>query len=188
MQGHPPFKKMNTMKPLKREELNQRLQLKTTQSSLLKIEQLRTLSEILTANPEALSAFLVLMHERHTKAETNSRQALEISRKDGRILKFQSIIDANELLNPNNSEILKLGKSIWNAIQKKGKDRKPELIKHELVHKDDYNALAEEAAQALDSMRSKANQQHKIFSLFRQELGPYKYRIIMKNYQNQQGD
>ncbi len=45
--------------PLKREDLNKQLNLKTTQSQLLKIEQLRVLSDTLNTNPEALSAFLL---------------------------------------------------------------------------------------------------------------------------------
>ena len=168
------------MKPLKREELNQQLNLRTTQSKLLLIEQLRILSDTLNTNPEALSAFLVLMTERHERAGINSRQALEISRKDGTISKLQKTI-----LSFENSEIWKLGQSIWNALQKKGNERKSELVKHELVHKDDYNDLAEEAAGALDSMGSKAGQQQKILSFIRQDLGDYKYNQIMTKYKNQ---
>lgn len=168
--------------PLKREDLNQQLDLKTTQSQLLKIDQLRVLSDTLNTNPEALSAFLVLMTERHERAGINSRQALEISRKDGTISKLQKTI-----LNFENSEIWKLGQSIWNALQKKGNERQSELIKQELVHKDDYNNLAEEAAGALDSMGSKARQQQKILSFIRQDLGDYKYNQIMTKYKNKFG-
>ena len=168
--------------PLKREDLNQQLDLKTTQSQLLKIDQLRVLSDTINTNPEALSAFLVLMTERHERAGINSRQALEISRKDGTISKLQKTI-----LNFENSEIWKLGQSIWNALQKKGNERQSELIKQELVHKDDYNNLAEEAAGALDSMGSKARQQQKILSFIRQDLGDYKYNQIMTKYKNKFG-
>lgn len=120
--------------PLKREDLNQQLDLKTTQSQLLKIDQLRVLSDPLNTNPEALNAFLVLMTERHERAGINSRQALEISRKDGTISKLQKTI-----LNFENSEIWKLGQSIWNALQKKGEERNTELAQNEVVHKNGYN-------------------------------------------------
>lgn len=120
--------------PLKREDLNQQLDLKTTQSQLLKIDQLRVLSDTLNTNPEALNAFLVLMTERHERAGINSRQALEISRKDGTISKLQKTI-----LNFENSEIWKLGQSIWNALQKKGEERNTELAQNEVVHKNGYN-------------------------------------------------
>ncbi len=169
--------------PLKREDLNKQLNLKTTQSQLLKIEQLRVLSDTLNTNPEALSAFLVLMNERHQRAGINSRQALEISRKDGMIYQMQKTI-----LDFENSEIWKLGQSIWNALQKKGKERKNELIKQGLVHKDDYNDLAEEAAQVLDDIDSKASQQQKILSFIRQDLGDYRYNQIMTKYKNQLGN
>lgn len=166
--------------PLKREDLNQQLDLKTTQSQLLKIAQLRVLSDTLNTNPEALNAFLVLMTERHDRAGINSRQALEISRKDGTISKLQKTI-----LSFENSEIWKLGQSIWNALQKKGKERSTELAQNGIVHKDDYNDLAEEAAGALDSMGFKASQQQKILSFIRQDLGDYKYNQIMAKYKNQ---
>ncbi len=174
------FNQVNAVKPLKREELNQQLNLRTTQSKLLLIEQLRILSDTLNTNPEALSAFLVLMTERHERAGINSRQALEISRKDGTISKLQKTI-----LSFENSEIWKLGQSIWNALQKKGKERSTELAQNGIVHKDDYNDLAEEAAGALDSMGFKASQQQKILSFIRQDLGDYKYNQIMAKYKNQ---
>jgi hypothetical protein len=118
---------------LTRQELNQQLNLKTTHSKLLKIHQLRTLREILVANPEALTAFHLLMDERHERAEVNSKQALEISRKEALIKKLEGFVD------PSNSEILNLGKFIWSALKKTGQERKNELLKHDLVHKEDYN-------------------------------------------------
>lgn len=176
------FNKVNAVKPLKREELNQQLNLRSTQSKLLKIEQLRLLYEALNTNPEALGAFLLLIRERHDRAEINSRQALTLVHKEGMISKLQKTI-----LNFENSEILKIGQLISNALQKKGNERKIELIKHELVHKDDYNDLAEEAASALDDIGFKASQQQEILSFIRQDLGDYKYRQIMAKYKNQMG-
>ncbi len=140
--------------PLKREDLNQQLDLKTTQSQLLKIEQLRVLSDTLNTNPEALSAFLVLMTERHERAGINSRQALEISRKDGTISKLQKTI-----LNFENSEIWKLGQSIWNALQKKGKERSTELAQNGVVHKDDYNQAVTELKNTIDEQKQGIQQQ-----------------------------
>jgi predicted site-specific integrase-resolvase len=166
--------------PLKREDLNKQLNLKTTQSDLLKIDQLRVLSDTLNTNSEALSAFLVLMTERHERADINSRQALKIIHKDGTISKLQKTI-----LNFENSEIWKLGQSIWNALQKNNKKRKNELIKQELVHKDDYNDLVKEATQVLNDIDSKASRQHKILLFLRQELGDYQYNQIMTKYKNQ---
>ena len=171
------------MKPLKREELNQQLNLRSTQSKLLKIEQLRLLFEALDTNPEALSAFLVLMRERHERAEINSRQALTIIHKEGMISKLRKTI-----LNFENSEILKLGQLISNALQRKGNERKVELIKHKLVHKDDYNDLVEETAGVLDDIGFKASKQQKILSFIRQDLGNYKYNQIIAKYKNQMGN
>lgn len=111
---------------LTRQELNQQLNLKTTHSKLLKIHQLRTLREILVANPEALTAFHILMDERHERAEVNSKQALEISRKEALIKKLEGFVDLS------NSEILNLGKFIWSALKKTGLERKNELFKHDL--------------------------------------------------------
>ncbi len=134
--------------PLKREDLNQQLDLKTTQSQLLKIDQLRVLSDTLNTNPEALNAFLVLMTERHERAGINSRQALEISRKDGTISKLQKTI-----LNFENSEIWKLGQSIWNALQKKGEERNTELAQNEVVHKNDYNLAITDLKDVIDAQK-----------------------------------
>ncbi len=134
--------------PLKREDLNQQLDLKTTQSQLLKIAQLRVLSDTLNTNPEALNAFLVLMTERHERAGINSRQALEISRKDGTISKLQKTI-----LNFENSEIWKLGQSIWNALQKKGEERNTELAQNEVVHKNDYNLAITDLKDVIDAQK-----------------------------------
>ncbi len=140
--------------PLKREDLNQQLDLKTTQSQLLKIEQLRVLSDTLNTNPEALSAFLVLMTERHERAGINSRQALEISRKDGTISKLQKTI-----LNFENSEIWKLGQSIWNALQKKGKERSTELAQNGLVLKDDHRQVVADLKDTIKEQQQGINQQ-----------------------------
>lgn len=134
--------------PLKREDLNQQLDLKTTQSQLLKIDQLRVLSDTLNTNPEALNAFLVLMTERHERAGINSRQALEISRKDGTISKLQKTI-----LNFENSEIWKLGQSIWNALQKKGEERNTELAQNEVVHKNGYNLAITDLKDVIDAQK-----------------------------------
>lgn len=136
------------IKPLKREELNQRLNLKTTHSNLVKIEQLRVLSSVLNTNPEALSAFWILMQERHQRAEINSRQALEVSQKNGIISKLQKTIYGFE-----NSEILNFSQFIWNALQKRGKERKTELIKHELVHKDDYNLAIADLRSTIEAQK-----------------------------------
>lgn len=136
------------IKPLKREELNQRLNLKTTHSNLVKIEQLRVLSSVLNTNPEALSAFWILMQERHQRAEINSRQALEVSHKNGIISKLQKTIYGFE-----NSEILNFSQFIWNALQKRGKERKTELIKHELVHKDDYNLAVADLRSTIEAQK-----------------------------------
>ena len=59
---------------------------------MLKIEQLRLLFEALDTNLEALNAFLVLMRERHERAEINSCQALTIIHKEGMISKLQKTI------------------------------------------------------------------------------------------------
>lgn len=140
--------------PLKREELNQQLNLKTTQSQRLKIAQLRVLSDALNTNPEALTAFLVLMTERHERAGINSRQALEISRKDGMIYQMQKTI-----LDFENSEIWKLGQSIWNALQKKGKERSTELAQNGVVHKDDYNQAVTDLKSTIDEQKQGIQQQ-----------------------------
>lgn len=123
------------MKLLKRDELNQQLKLKTTQSSLLKIEQLRILFDALDTKPGALDVFLKLMEERHKKAENNSRLALEINQKNSLITKMKNLGDVEK------SEILNFGKSIWSALQKRGEERFSELRSHDLVHKDDHNQV-----------------------------------------------
>ena len=171
---------MVAINPLKREVLNKQLNLKTTQSKLIKIEQLRILSETLNHHPEALDAFIILMHERHRRAEVNSRQALEISHRDSMISKLQKTI-----LDFNNSEILKFGQFIKDSLQRRGEDRKNQLIQHDLVHKDDYNDLAEEAAHALDDIADKASRQDEILAFIRQELGVFRYNQIMTRYRNQ---
>lgn len=143
------------MQSLDREELNQRLQLKTTQSRLLGIEQLRILCDTLDTNSAALDAFAVLMLERHERARINSRQALEISHRDGRISKLQQTI-----LNLENSEIFKLGKLIWSSLHhKKGKEQKTELLEYNLVPKDEYNQTVADLQDIIKELQLQMKQQ-----------------------------
>jgi hypothetical protein len=44
-----------------------------------------------------------------------------------------------EFMNLENSEIYQTGKWLFNALSKKGKERKDNLLEKDLVHKEDYN-------------------------------------------------
>lgn len=46
-----------------------------------------------------------------------------------------------------------LGKRIWNALTKTGEERKQELLKDDLVHKEDYNQMASSYRDALETQR-----------------------------------
>ena len=109
-----------------------------------------------------------------------------------RYCQSQKTAEANaklkQFLDIKNSEIYQTGQWLVNTLAKVSQTRKQSLLEKDLVHKDDYNKLVEEAAQAMDMMASKAEQQDKILSFLRQELGPYQYIRIMKKYQKNRGE
>ena len=108
-----------------------------------------------------------------------------------RYCQSQKTAEANakvkQFVDPKNSEIYKAGQWLVNALSDVGLNRQS-LLEKNIVHKDDYNKLAEEAAQAMDEMAAKAKQQDAIFSFFRQKLGQRKYIQMMREYQHQRSN
>lgn len=84
---------------------------------------------------------------------------LEAANNYNRHCQSQKTAEANaklkQFIDPKNSELYKAGQWLANALSKVGQDRKQSLLEKNVVHKDDYNALVEESAQAMDSISSK---------------------------------
>lgn len=57
-----------------------------------------------------------------------------------------------------NSTTYHLGKRIWNALTKTGEERKQELLKDDLVHKEDYNHAVSNYQDALETQREDYSQ------------------------------
>ncbi|WP_017293249.1 hypothetical protein [Geminocystis herdmanii] len=60
-----------------------------------------------------------------------------------RYCQAQKTAEANaklkQFLNPDNSEVIKIGKWLFETLSKKGEERKNHLLENNLVHKEDYN-------------------------------------------------
>ena len=106
-----------------------------------------------------------------------------------RYIQGKRTADANaklkQFLNITNSEIYQTGQWLFDALSKVGQSRKESLLEKNLVHKEDYNNLAKESAQTIETVGSRARKQDAVLSVFRQELGEVRYSQIMKKYQIQ---
>lgn len=163
--------------------------------ALSKIERKKLIAKISEASGVAQYALEAKMLDEQVIAAANSLKVfsfIKAANNYNRYCQAQKTAEANaklkQFIDPKNSEIYKAGQWLVDSLSKVGQARKQILLEKDLVHKNDYNNLAEEAAQALDSIGSKADQQHKILVFFRQELGTYRYAQVMKKYQSQQGN
>ncbi len=64
-----------------------------------------------------------------------------------------------EFMSLENSEIVKTGKWLLNALSKGDKERKENLLEKNLVHKDDYNASVEDLKDVISEQKVTSTQQ-----------------------------
>lgn len=67
-----------------------------------------------------------------------------------------------EFINPNNSEIIKLGRWLFSALDKKGEERKEHLLEKDLVHKEYYNESITDLTDVIETQQQGLKEQIQI--------------------------
>jgi DNA mismatch repair ATPase MutS len=93
-------------------------------------------------------------------------QLLKKSNDYNRYCQRQKTAEANaklkEFMNPENSEIVKVGKWLLDALSKNGEIRKLHLLEKDLVHKEDYNETLEDLKEVIKEQQKGLEEQAKI--------------------------
>ena len=120
-------------------------------------ELIRKISKSSGIAQYALEAKISDVHLIELSQNLGVLELLKKSNDYNRYCQGQKTAEANaklkEFINLKNSEIIKAGKWLFNALSKTGDARKSHLLEKGLVHKDNYNETLENLKQVIEEQR-----------------------------------
>ena len=169
---------------------------------LTKKEREKLIRKISRASGIAQYALAAKMDDEQLMEAANNLTILNLTKKANdynRHCQRKKTEEANtklkEFMSLENSEIVKTGKWLLNALSKGGKERGESLLEKNLVHKEDYNASIEDLKDVISEQKSSSEQntinatetiqslEKRISTLTKQQSLIKKY--IINNYDSQ---